>query len=140
MSVTETEPINLWFFLPASDPLGRDEVAGKLRFMAEKVELHWRRKGNVFRSDDEVMTKIDLPYGEIEHVELVKKWWKIRKIVLRVGDPTLVAEIPGVSMGKLELHLDQRSTLEAKRLVSFIDFRRSIFLLDEQTKLLTGLS
>ena len=129
----------MWFSLPATDPLGREEVAGKLRFQAKHVELHWRLKGNLFRADDEVMAKIELPYGEIEHVDLVKRWWRIRTIVLRIGDPSLVAEIPGVAMGKLELHVDERSRLEAKRLASFIDFRRSIFLLDEQTKRLAGL-
>ena len=138
--MVETNPISLWFYLPASDPLGRDEVTGKLRFLAEHVELHWRLKGNVFRGDDEAMARVDLPYGEIEHVELVKRWWRIRSIVLRIGDPSLVAEIPGVTMGKMELHVDERSREEARKLGSLIDFRRSIFLLDEQTKRLSGLA
>ena len=136
----DTNPINLWFYLPATDPLGRDEVTGKLRFLGEYVELHWRLRGNVFRTDDEAMARIDLTYGEIEHVELVKRWWKVRRIILRVGDPSLVAEIPGVAMGKMELHIDGRSREEARKLASLIDFKQSIFLLDEQTKRLSGLS
>jgi hypothetical protein len=135
----DTDPVSLWFFLPATDPLGRDEVHGKLRFLPEHVELHWRIKGNVFRNDgDDGMARIDLPYGEIEHVELVKRWWKLRSIILRVGNPALVAAIPGVTMGKMELHIDDRSREEAAKLAGFIDFRRSIFLLDEQTKRLTA--
>lgn len=134
----DSEPISLWFFLPATDPLGREEVHGKLRFLADHVELHWRLKGNVFRSGETEMALVELPYGEIEHVELVKRWWRIRRIVLRVGNPSLVADIPGVSMGKMELHIDDRSRQEARRLASLIDFRRSIFLLDEQTKRLKG--
>jgi len=130
----ESDPISLWFFLPAVDPLGRDEVHGKLRFLADHVELHWRVKGNVFRGGEEQMARIDLPYGEIEHVELVKRWWRLRGIVLRIGNPALVAAIPGVSMGKMELHIDERSREEAKKLAGLIDFRRSIFLLDEQTR------
>jgi hypothetical protein len=43
-------------------------------------------------------------------------------------------------MGKMELHIDDRSRKEASKLASFIDFRRSIFLLDEQTKRLTAKS
>jgi hypothetical protein len=137
----DTEPVSLWFFLPATDPLGREEVHGKLRFLPEHVELHWRLKGNVFRNGaEEGMTRIDLPYGEIEHVDLVKRFWKLRRIILRIGDPSLVAAIPGVTMGKMELHIDDRSRQEAAKLSSFIDFRRSIFLLDEQTKRLTAKS
>ena len=135
----ETEPISLWFSLPAVDPLGREAIEGKLRFLPKFVELHWKLKGNVFRDDDQAMARIELPYGEIEQVELVKRWWKIRSIVLRIGNPSLVGDIPGVAMGKLELQLDERSLQEVKKLSSLIDFRRSIFLLDEQTKQLTGL-
>lgn len=130
----ESEPISLWFSIPATDPLGREEVHGKLRFLADHVELHWRMKGNVFRSGEDEMARIDLPYGEIEHVELVKRWWRIRSIILRIGNPALVAAIPGVAMGKMELHIDARSREEVGRLSSLIDFRRSIFLLDEQTR------
>ena len=76
------------------------------------------------------MTTIDLPYGEIEHVELVKKWFKIRRLVLRIENPELVKEIPGVDMGKMSLHIDDRSREEAKKLSNLIDFKRSMFILD----------
>lgn len=136
----ESEPISLWFFIPATDPLGREEVHGKLRFLADHVELHWRVKGNVFRSGEDAMARIDLPYGEVEHVELVKRWWRVRSITLRIGNPALVAAIPGVAMGKMELHIDDRSRQEVAKLSSLIDFRRSIFLLDEQTRRLQAAS
>lgn len=140
MPMIDHEPISLWFKIPASDPLGHDEVEGKLRFLAEHVELYWRLAGNVFRGGNQEMTRLDLPYGEIEHVELVRRWWRTRRLVLRLGNPELVARIPGVSMGKMELHIDERSRQEATRLGGLIDFRRSIFLLDEQTKRLQAMS
>src|SRR5690606_11778682 len=58
----ESEPISLWFYVPASDPLGREEVHGKVRFLPDLVELHWRMKGNVFRGADGGMARIELPY------------------------------------------------------------------------------
>jgi hypothetical protein len=67
-------------------------------------------------------------------VELVKKWWSIRGIVLRLGNPTLVAAIPGAEMGKMVVIIDERSALDAKKLSSIIDFRRSIFLLDDTSR------
>jgi hypothetical protein len=134
----DAEPIAIWFVLPATDPLGRDRVEGKLRFLPDLVELHWRVQGNVFRNDDTGMQRIDLPYGEIEHVELVKSWWRIRRLVLRVGNPALVAAIPGVPMGKMDLHIDERSRAEAAKLAPLIDFQRSVFLLDEQTRRLAA--
>jgi len=69
------EPVNIHFRIPAADPLGREEVLGKLRFLPDHVGLSWRMKGNVFKGGKGEMINIDLPYGEIEHVELVKKWF-----------------------------------------------------------------
>lgn len=127
-----TDPVNINFQCPAADPLGREHVIGKLRFLPDEVELSWRLKGNVFTGGKSEMNSIVLPYGEIEHVELVKKWWKIRSLIFRVSDPKLLGDIPVSQMGKLEMEIDDRSREEAKKLESLIDFKRSIFLFDAQ--------
>jgi len=135
----DTDPISIQFEIPATDHLGRDHVEGKVRFMADEVEIDWRVKGNVFRGGNAEVETISMPYSQIEHVELRKKWWKIRDIILRIADPSLVAKIPGVEMGKMVLQIDNRSREEAEKLESLIDYKRSIFILDEQTKRLEKL-
>ncbi len=130
----DSDPISIQFDIPATDHLGKNHVEGKLRFMADIVELDWRVRGNVFRGGNEEVKTIYLPYAEIEHVELTKKWWKIRDLILRITSPALVAEIPGVEMGKMVLVIDERSREEAKKLESLIDYKRSMFILDERTK------
>lgn len=135
----DTNPISIQFEIPATDHLGKDHVEGKIRFMADEVEIGWRIKGNVFRGGNAPVELISMPYGQIEHVELRKKWWKISDLILRIADPSLVAEIPGVEMGKMILKIDERSREEAGKLESLIDFKRSIFILDEQTKRLERL-
>ena len=134
------EPISIQFTIPATDHLGKNEVEGKIRFLADSVELDWRLKGNVFRGGQQVVETIPLNYGEIEHVELKKRWWKLSQIILRISDPVLVEAIPGVEMGKMTLDIDARSRDEAKKLGSLIDFKRSIFLVDQQTKRLEAMS
>lgn len=128
------EPIAIQFRIPATDHLGKNEVEGKIRFLPENVELDWRLKGNVFRGGQQEVKTIILSYGEIEHVELKKHWWILKQIILRIANPALVESIPGVEMGKMLLEIDSRSRNEAKKLTSLIDFKRSIFLVDEQTK------
>lgn len=135
----DTDPISIQFEIPATDHLGRDHVEGKVRFKADEVDIDWRVKGNVFRGGNAEVQTISMPYSQIEHVELRKKWWKIRDIILRIADPALVAKIPGVEMGKMVLNIDKRSRKEAEKLESLIDFKRSIFILDEQTKRLDRL-
>lgn len=135
----DTDPISIQFDIPATDHLGKDHVEGKVRFMADEVEIGWRVKGNVFRGGNAEVQIITMPYSQIEHVELRKKWWRIRDIILRIADPSLIEEIPGVEMGKMVLQIDKRSREEAEKLESLIDFKRSVFLLDEQTKRLDRL-
>ncbi|HBE96982.1 MAG TPA: hypothetical protein DDW68_07400 [Verrucomicrobiales bacterium] len=72
-----------------------------------------------------------------DHVELVKKWWKIRKLVFRVSNPKLLGDIPMSNMGKIEMKIDDRSRQEAKNLTALIEFQRSVFLLNKKNKRLT---
>ena len=133
------DPVHIQFRSPARDPLGREEVLGKIRFLTGHVEINWRLKGNVFVGGKGEMRSVEIPYKEIEHVELVKKWWRLRRLVLRISDPALVKEIPGVELGKMNLEIDARSREEAMKLGGIIDFKRSVFLLDEQEKRLAAM-
>ena len=49
-------------------------------------------------------------------------------------------EIPGVELGKMTLEIDKRSREEAKKLEGLIDFKRSVFLLDEHESRLAAMS
>lgn len=134
-----TEPVNIHFHCPAIDPLGKENLIGKLRFLPDHVELSWRMLGNVFTGGKTEMQIIHLPYGEIEHVELIKKWWKLRQLIFRVSDPTLLQDLPAAEMGKLTMEIDARSRQEAQKLDSLIDFQKSTFLLDAQEKRLQAM-
>ena len=134
-----TDPVTISFECPATDPLGKDHVIGKLRFLPDEVELAWQLKGNVFTGGKTEMTSLSLSYGQIEEVELVTRWWKIRKLIFRVTDPKLLGEIPTAEMGKLTMEIDDRSREEAKKLESLIDFKRSVFLLDAQEERLQAM-
>ncbi|MFT6864560.1 MAG: hypothetical protein ACJAVK_003128 [Akkermansiaceae bacterium] len=134
-----TDSVNIHFQCPPTDPLGREHIIGKLRFLPDEVELSWHLKGNVFTGGKSEMSAIIIPYGEIEHVELIKKWWKIRKLIFRVSDPKLLREIPVAEMGKIVMEIDDRSREEAQKLRGLIDFKRSIFLLNAQEERLKAM-
>ena len=128
------DPVNINFKIPATDPLGKNEVEGKVRFLADHVELSWRLKGSVFTGGKGDMTIVKLSYSEIESVELVKGWFSIKQLIIRVGDPQKVKDMPAISMGKMELYIDKKSKQEAKRLREVVDFKRSEFLLDDHDR------
>jgi len=125
-------PINITFTIPAQDHLGREAVVGKIRFKNDSVQLDWRLAANVFRGGKGEMKTIILSYGEIEHVEMTRRWFRFRELIIRVSDPALVAEIPNIDMGKLTLKIDSHSREQAKKLVPMIDFKRSMFIFNEQ--------
>jgi len=137
--IDSIEPITIQFQIPAADPLGREKVYGKIRFLTDKIELNWRLSSNVFRESKMRLSTIDLSYSEIEHIELHKKWFRYRSLTLRIGDPSLVNDIPGTEVGKMTLEIDRRSEDQVKRLVNYIDFKHSQLILDEQDKRLSSL-
>ena len=133
------DPVHIQFHIPARDPLGREEVLGKIRFLSDHVEIKWRLRGNIFVGGKGEMRTIEVSYKEIEHVELVKRWWRPRRLVLRISNPSLVEEIPGVELGKMNLDIDARSREEAGKLNSIVDFKRSVLLLDEHEQRLAAM-
>lgn len=135
----DSAPVSLHFRIPATDHLGREAVQGQLHFNAEKIDLHWRLEGNVFTGGSGEMTLIEIPYPSVAEVQLKKRWFRPTVLVLRLDDPALTAKIPGVGVGLLTLELDANSKVEVEKLNDFIDFRRSIFLLDETDKRLSSM-
>ncbi len=123
--------INLSFRIEATDPLGREEVIGKLRFLPEICELHWRLSSNVFRGGKGTHQIINIPYSDIGGVDLQKRWLRPSKISLHINNPTLVKDIPNVEMGRLTFTVDKKSTEELNRLKSYIDFKQSIFIFQQ---------
>jgi len=138
--VIETDPINIGFTIPAQDHLGRETVLGKLRFLPGHVELTWRLEGNVFTGGKGQAHVMELPYKEIDQVELRRRWFKPAELELHIDDPSLLAEMPGIEMGKMVLQIDNKSKEEIERLRNLIDYKRSVFLLDEQTERLKAVN
>jgi len=133
------QPINLKFTIAAADPLGREQVEGKLRFLPSMCELHWALSANVFRGGKGEHQVIEIPYGQIDEVDIVKKWFRPMKISFHVSNPELVKDIPNVVMGNLTFEIDKRSTDDLERLKSFIDFKQSLFLFERNDNYLEGL-
>ena len=135
----DTDPINLHFTIPATDHLGKKEVQGQLRFHADHIDLHWRLKGNVFTGGPSEMTLITIPYPSVAEVDLKQKWLRPSVLLLRLEDPSLVTEVPNIEVGRMLLTIDKQSKAQIDKLKNLIDFRRSMFLLDETNKRLESI-
>lgn len=133
------EPINLTFRIPPTDPLGREEVLGKLRFLPKHVELHWRLGENVFRGGKGELKLIEIPYNQVDDVELEKKWLRPTRFSFHVSNPELVKDIPSVDMGNISFEIDKKSAKDLERLKSFIDFKQSLFLFEKTDSYLKDL-
>ena len=134
-----SDPINLYFSIPASDHLGREEVQGQLHFRDDHIDLHWRIKGNVFTGGPGDMKLIEIPYPAVAEVTMKRRWFRPAELVLRLDNPAIVAEIPGIEVGKMTLLIDPKSKEEVAKVHDLIDYRRSQFVLDETNKRLDAM-
>lgn len=134
-----SDPINLHFHIPASDHLGKEEVQGQLRFHADHIDLHWRLKGNVFTGGPGEMTLIKIPYPAVAEVTMNRRWFRPAELILRLANPELVSKVPGIEVGRMTLTIDPQSKDAVKKVHNLIDYRRSLFLLDESNKRLDAM-
>lgn len=134
-----SEPINLHFSIAPTDHLGREEVQGQLRFHEEHIDLHWRMKGNVFTGGPGDMKLVEIPYSSVIEVTMKRKWFKPAELTLRLEDPALVSDIPGIEVGRMVLQIDPKSKKAVSKVHELIDYRRSAFLLDETNKRLEAM-
>jgi hypothetical protein len=121
----DDEATSFYFDIPATDALGRLNVTGKLRAVADKVELHWKEKDRTFTRSKNQLRTVELDYGEIEEASIKGSWFQKKYLVLRVTDPRLIEEMPGVKMGTVELELPKKSLADAKKFVSMLEYRVS---------------
>jgi len=85
------------------------------------------------------MTLITIPYPSVAEVDLKQKWLRPSVLLLRLEDPSLVAEVPNIEVGRMLLTIDKQSKAQIDKLKNLIDFRRSMFLLDETNKRLESI-
>ena len=124
---TVDDELSFIFNIPAADPLGKLAVTGKFRALEEQVVLHWKLKDSTFTRASNTMRTIEMGYGDIEEATVTGGWfWFSKKVLtIRIKDPRLVEEVPGVTMGKLELELPSNSVKPAKKFVAMVDYRVS---------------
>ncbi len=124
MFIVDDSAIN--FEIPARDSLGKEAVQGKLRGTQERVFFHWRLKDRTFRRSAEDMKTVEIPYTDVESVEFKAVFGFIKpRLIFRVADPRLLAEVPGVAVGEAELLLDKRSKALAKKFIKLVEFKKA---------------
>ena len=119
------DPASFYFDIPATDALGRLHVTGKLRALQDTVELHWKEKDRTFTRSKNQLRTVELTYEQIEEASIRGAWFFKKFLVLKVTDPRLIEEMPGVKMGTVELFLPRKSRKEAKKFVDMIEYRVS---------------
>jgi hypothetical protein len=133
------DPVSIYFSIPATDHLGKNQVEGKLRFLETHVELSWRLKGSVFTGGEKEMTSVDFSYGEIEGIELKHSWFRPIRIIVRVAAPEKLTTMPSISVGKMDVVLDNKSKQEAKKLEQILAYKKSEFILNTHESRLNGI-
>lgn len=138
---TVDDELSFIFNIPAADPLGKLAVKGKFLALEEEVILHWKMKDRTFARKTNTMRTIEMKYDDVEEAKVTGGWWwfSTKVLTVRIKDPRLVEEVPGVSMGKLELDLPSGSVKSAKKFVAILDYRMSEAAMERRHERLTDL-
>lgn len=121
------DELSFIFNIPATDPLGKLAVTGKFRALEEQVILHWKLEDRTFTRATNAMRTIEMTYDDVEEASVTGGvwWFSAKTLTVRIKDPRLVEEVPGVTMGKLELELPSNSVKPAKKFVAMLEYRMS---------------
>lgn len=121
------DELSFIFNIPATDALGKLAVTGKFRALEEQVILHWKLEDRTFTRATNEMRTVEMGYDDVEEAIVTTGWWwfSTKVLTVRIKDPRLVEQMPGVMMGKLELELPSKSVTSAKKFVAMLDYRIS---------------
>ncbi len=138
---TVDDELSFIFKIPAADPLGKLAVTGKFRAMENQVILHWKLEDRTFTRASNTMRTVEMSYDDVEEASVTGGWlWFSKKfLTVRIKDPRLVEEVPGVTMGKLELELPSNSVTPAKKFVAMVDYRVSEAVMEKRQERLKDL-
>lgn len=134
MDQMTTDPLPVYFEIPAQDAMGFQHVTGKLDAQDDKVLLYWKIKDRTFKKTSDEMAVIELSYLDIESLTHKKSWFSGHQLILKVRDPRLIENIPGVNMGTGVLQLPKKSRTEVPKLIKLVDYKISEIQADEILK------
>jgi hypothetical protein len=130
----------VYFEIPATDSLGREAVAGKLRATADQFFFLWRFKDRTFRKVSAEMTEIPIGFDQVEKMQLKTTLGLFKpRLIFQVTDAKLLADVPGIDVGQATLTLDKRGKADAKKMIKFIEFKKAEAVAEEARKRLNNL-
>ena len=102
------DELSIYFENPATDPLGYEQVEGKLVCDRDGVTMRFKQRDRAFRKNDGLV--LELSYSEIESVNYASRFFG----------------------PKVDLHVVRSSRSEATKVANFVEYRQSEAFLREQ--------
>ena len=124
------DELSIYFENPATDPLGHEEVEGKLTCHRDGVTLRFKQRDRAFRKNDAHV--IEFAYSEVEAIEYSAKFFGPKTLTFRARETDKLKDFPGAEVSSVVLHVVKASREEAARAADFIDYRQSEAYLEEQ--------
>ena len=121
------EQSGLTFAIPATDPLGKNGVQGKLFADDSRLLFYWKLEERTFRRAAEEMQTIEIPWEEVEKITLHTTLGFLKpRLQLRIKDPRPLKDVPGIGVGQAELFLTGKGAKSAaKKFLKLVEFQRS---------------
>ncbi len=128
------DELSVYFENPSTDPLGYNQVEGKLYCGRDNLQLQYKQKDRAFRKNSPVV--IEFGYAEVYEVEYVSRWFRPKLLIFKTRSPEKLKQFPGAKVGKVRLHVTKAAREDARRAQVFIEYRQSeAYLRESDTRL-----
>lgn len=125
------ENITLPFQMPATDPLGREEVLGELEFQPEVIKLKWKLRANEFLDQKDEFQIIDIHYSKVLKVDIEKKWLRPIRLVFTIKDPDFLSQLPTSNLKDLVFEMEKDFADDLEKVKSYVEYKHSSFLFEQ---------
>lgn len=129
------DEISIFFKNPATDPLGKLAVEGKLLCTEENVVLRYKQLDRAFKKNEP--EKIEFSYAEIESMTYRSKFLGPKILTVCTRGTDKLKSVPGAEVAQIELHVLKESRDEAERIADYVEYRQSEAYLRERDESLS---
>lgn len=123
------DELSVYFENPSTDPLGYNQVEGKLYCGRDVLQLQYKQKDRAFKKSAPVV--IEFGYGEVYEVKYVSRWFRPELLIFKTRSPEKLKDFPGAKVGKVQLNVTKSARKDAQRAQVFIEYRQSEAYLKE---------
>ena len=124
------DELSIFFENPASDPLGKEIVEGKVLCDDDQLSIRYKQKDRAFKKNQPKV--LEFSYAEIESVSYKSKLFGPKILTICTRGTDKLKAFPGAEVAMVNLHVVKGYRDQAEQMADFIEYHQSEAYLKER--------